>query len=74
MVIMVKASLPLKTIERVLREAGAKRVAKPATKEFAKYLEGLTAELAKEAGALAEHSGRKTISEKDVKLARKRIC
>lgn len=71
---MVKAKLPLKTIERVLRDAGAKRVARPATQEFAKYLENLTAEVSKEAGDLAEHSGRKTITEKDMNLARKRMA
>ncbi|MCK4496676.1 MAG: NFYB/HAP3 family transcription factor subunit [Candidatus Aenigmarchaeota archaeon] len=68
-----KEKLPLKTVERILREAGAKRVSKSATQAFAKYLEQLTAHIAEEAGNLAEHSGRKTIKEKDIKLAKKRV-
>jgi len=67
------AKLSLKTVERILREAGAKRVSKSATQAFAKYLEQLTTEIAKEAGDLAEHSGRKTITEKDIKFAKKRV-
>ena len=67
------AKLPLKTVERIMREAGAKRVSRSATSEFAKHLEELASEIAREAGELAEHSGRKTITEKDVILARKRI-
>ena len=41
-----KGKLPLKTVERILREAGAKRVSKSATQAFAKYLEQLTAHIA----------------------------
>ena len=67
------AKLPLKTVERLLRDYGAKRVSKDATKAFAKYLEELTSHIAMEAGDLAEHSGRKTITEKDISLAKKRI-
>ncbi len=68
-----KEKLPLKTVERILREAGAKRVSKSATQAFAKYLEQLTTQIAEEAGGLAEHSGRKTITEKDIQLAKKRV-
>jgi histone H3/H4 len=67
------AKLPLKTVERILRESGAKRVSRSATRAFAVYLENLTMEVAREAGELAEHSGRKTITEKDIKLARRRL-
>lgn len=73
MIIMPKsAKLPIKTVERLMRDAGAKRVAKPATQLFAKYLEEFAAEIAREAGDLAEHSGRKTITEKDINLVKKR--
>jgi histone H3/H4 len=67
------AKLPLKTVERILRDAGAKRVSKSATQSFAKYIEELIIEVSREASDLAGHSGRKTITEKDVNLAKKRI-
>ena len=63
----------LKTVERVLREAGAKRVSKEASAEFAEYLEKFTRVIAKDALELAEHSGRKTVTERDILLARKRL-
>ena len=67
------AKLPLATVERIMREAGAKRVSKEATILFAEYLEKLTECLAREAGEFAEHFGRRTITEKDVELAKKRL-
>ena len=65
--------LPHYTVERVLRRAGAKRVSKAAVKVFAEWMEKVTRDLATEAGKIAEHSSRKTIIEKDILLAEKRI-
>ena len=65
--------LPLATVERIMREAGAKRVSKEARLAFAEYMEKLTECLAQEAGEFAEHFGRRTITEKDVELAKKRL-
>ena len=67
------ARLPLATVERILRDAGAKRVSKQASDEFSLWIEKLTSDIAVEAGGLAEHSGRKTISEKDIMAVRKRM-
>lgn len=67
------AKIPLATVERMLREAGAKRVSKEASKEFASYIEKMTQAIALESGEFADHFGRKTITEKDVNLARKRL-
>jgi histone H3/H4 len=67
-----QAKLPLKTVERILRDAGAKRVGRPAVQAFAKYLEDLTAGVAREAGELADHSGRKTITDRDIDMVRKK--
>jgi histone H3/H4 len=64
-------TLPLKAVERILRKAGAKRVSKAASEEFAKYLEEYAAEIAREAGQLAQHSGRVTVTEQDVQMVRR---
>lgn len=67
------ARIPLATVERILREAGAKRVSKEGRKLFAEYIEQLTKSLAIEAGEFADHFGRRTITVKDVGLAKKRL-
>lgn len=67
------AEIPLATCERLLREAGAKRVSKEATREFADYIIKITQALSIEAGEFSDHFGRKTITEKDVNLAKKRL-
>ena len=67
------AKLPLSTVERILRESGAKRVSREATLAFSDWMEKLTKEISKEAGEIAEHSGRKTILEADIHLVRKRM-
>lgn len=67
------ARLPLATVERILRDAGAKRVSKEASEEFAAWMEKLTSDIATEAGELARHSGRRTITERDIMAVRKRM-
>jgi DNA-binding protein len=67
------ANIPLATVERMLRDAGAKRVSKEATRAFADYIEKITQAISSEAGEFADHFGRKTITEKDANLARKRL-
>jgi histone H3/H4 len=67
------ARIPLSTVERMLREAGASRVSKEASRAFSEYMEKLTQAIAIEAGEFADHFGRKTISEKDAELAKKRL-
>ena len=67
------SKLPLATVERILREAGANRVSREARLAFAEYIEKLTVALAQEAGEFADHFGRRTITEKDVELAKKRL-
>jgi histone H3/H4 len=68
---MAKTILPLASVERILRNAGAKRVSKSATKEFTKHLEELATTIAADATKLAAYSGRKTITESDILLAKK---
>jgi histone H3/H4 len=67
------ATLPLATVERIMREEGAKRVSKEARLAFSEYIEKITQALALEAGEFADHFGRRTITEKDVELAKKRL-
>ena len=67
------ARIPLATVERMMREAGAKRVSKEASREFSVYIEKMTQAIAMESGEFADHFGRKTITEKDVNLAKKRL-
>ena len=66
--------LPLAPLERILKKAGAKRVSKKGAEAFAKVLEEYVFELSQEAAKLAEHAGRKTILERDVRLAKRRIA
>jgi histone H3/H4 len=66
------SALPLKAVERILKDAGASRVSKEATTEFATWLEGIAREISGEAAALARHAGRKTMTENDVALAVRR--
>jgi histone H3/H4 len=67
------ARLPLSTVERILRDAGAPRVSRDASRAFSLYMEKLTEALAREAGEFADHFGRKTITAKEADLARKRL-
>lgn len=56
-------------MDKIVREAGALRVSDGAKKALADILEQKALELSKEAKKLAEHAGRKTVTEKDVLLA-----
>lgn len=66
-------ALTLAPLERVLKKAGAQRVSKEALEEFAGVLEDYVTRLSVEANALAKHAGRKTITDDDVKLARRKF-
>ena len=63
--------LPLASIEKLIRKAGAHRVSKSASKELASHLEDVAAEVAREAIAFSEHAGRKTVNANDIKLAKR---
>lgn len=56
-------------IERLIREAGAKRVSAGAIDRLNEILTDYGTNLAKYAVDIARHSGRKTIKESDIKLA-----
>lgn len=65
--------LPVLPFERILKKAGAKRVSQDALEEFATLMEEKLYAVAKEAGVLAKHAGRKTIIAEDVRIAKRRI-
>lgn len=64
-------SLPLAAMERLLKRAGADRVAEDAKAALRELLEDHALSLGEEANRLARHAGRKTIRAVDLKLARK---
>ncbi|MBI4894334.1 MAG: NFYB/HAP3 family transcription factor subunit [Candidatus Aenigmarchaeota archaeon] len=65
--------IPKLPFERILKKAGAKRVAQDALEEFSILMEERMLSLAAEALALAKHAGRKTITDEDVRVARRKI-
>ena len=66
-------SLTKETVRRFLKRAGAKRVSDKAAEELAKILDERARAIASEAKKLSEHSGRKTVLRRDVKMARKHV-
>ena len=65
--------IPVAAAERIIREAGAKRVSKEAALLFAEWMESIISEIARSAGEMASHAGRKTVTEEDVFLSGKRL-
>ena len=64
--------LPLATVERIMRTAGAERISNDAVSAVAEKAEALMKELTKEAVVLSRHAGRKTVTAEDIALASKR--
>jgi histone H3/H4 len=65
--------LPLKSVDKLIRKAGAHRVSEKAAKELTVALEETAIEVAQEAIRLAEHAGRKTVKPEDIELAFRRM-
>ena len=61
--------LPIAPVGRILKNNGAQRVSDGAKIALAEAMEDYGEKLSKEAIELARHTGRKTITGKDVKLA-----
>ncbi|MDP2767895.1 MAG: histone family protein [Candidatus Methanoperedens sp.] len=73
MAVPVPPILPLATVERIIRKAGAERVSYDAGVELAKVLEDYGIEVSREAIILAKHAKRTTVKEEDIRLAVVRI-
>ena len=61
--------MPSEPLARLIKKAGAKRVSSGAAKALGEILEAVGREIAVRAGEFAEHSGRKTIRDSDIRLA-----
>ncbi|MBE0522412.1 MAG: histone family protein [Candidatus Methanoperedenaceae archaeon] len=69
MAVQVPPVLPLAPVERIIRNAGARRVSEDAGIELSKVLEEIGLEISREAITLAKHAGRTTVKEEDIRLA-----
>jgi histone H3/H4 len=67
-----KTNLPIAALERIIRKAGAKRVSDEAAAALAEVLEERAITIAAEATRLAEHAGRRTVKDVDIRLAARR--
>ena len=64
---------PIAAMDRIIRKSGAKRVSESAALALAEALEERAMLIASEAAKLAEHAGRRTVRDVDVRLAAKRV-
>jgi DNA-binding protein len=64
-----KRFLSHNAMDKIMREAGAMRVSDNAKVALAEELEEMALKISAEAKKLAEHTGRKTVTEKDIRLA-----
>ncbi|MFA6907505.1 MAG: histone [Candidatus Micrarchaeia archaeon] len=62
--------LPKAPVEKLIREAGARRVSDGAAAELAEVLEKIGTDISVRALRLAKHAGRKTVTAADIKLAK----
>ena len=65
-----KSLLPLAPFEKILRDAGAKRVSKGGVREFVEWVEETARKNAEDINTIVQHSNKKTVTERDVKLAK----
>lgn len=68
---MIKRSIPLAAMEKIMKSAGAERVSGSAKSALKSAIEEEAEEIARSAVLLAGHAGRKTIKAADIKLAAK---
>jgi histone H3/H4 len=69
---MSKRTIPLATMEKILKNAGAERVSEKAKAALKEVLEDIAEKISVDAVKFANHAGRKTVKAGDIKLASKR--
>jgi len=70
---MKELEIAVAPMHRLCKKAGADRVSEAAAKELEKVLDEIGVKIAKEALDYAIHSGRKTIKEKDIEIATRKV-
>ena len=66
---MADTILPKASVDRIIRKAGAERVGDKASAALAVALEEIGLDISRIARELSEHANRKTVTDKDVRLA-----
>lgn len=69
----IMTELPLAAVDRIIRKASGRRVSENAAQALAEILEEIGIKIAREASTLAEHAGRRTVRDSDIRLAAKRV-
>ena len=62
--------LPKAAVATLLLDAGAPRVSKGATEELVDELERQGLEIAAKAWRIAQHAGRRTVTDRDIRMSR----
>ena len=70
---MKSSELGLSAMYRILKKSGAKRVSDESAVELRRVIEEIAEAIAKNAVALANHAGRKTVKAEDVILSSKQF-
>lgn len=68
---MTNKTLPLAAMEKILKKAGAERVADNAKRALKEVIEEIAEDISVQANKLALHAGRKTVKSEDIRLASK---
>ena len=71
---MEKQHIPFAPVERLMRDAGVKRLSSGAVHELRNILKDVAIKLSNQSMELAKHAGRSTLKAKDIRLARKLGC
>ncbi|HPR41618.1 MAG TPA: NFYB/HAP3 family transcription factor subunit [Candidatus Methanofastidiosa archaeon] len=67
-------ALPIATIEKIIRKAGAYRVSKGASQKLSEILEDWGVDIAQEAMMEAKHAGRKTVKDVDIEAGLRKVA
>ena len=70
---MKSSELGLSAMYRILKKSGAQRVSDESAVELRRVIEEIAEAIAKNAVAMSNHAGRKTVKAEDVKLASKQF-